>query len=58
MSIKEIHKGLIDNQGRRKYFAMLNPKLQDAPFEIDSKSIKKNKKCYLLCPILTGSTRM
>ena len=50
MSIKEIHKGLIDNQGRRKYFAMLNPKLQDAPFEIDSKSIKKKQKVLFIVP--------
>ena len=32
---------LIDDKGRRKYFKKLDPKLQDAPFEIDIKLIKK-----------------
>ena len=50
MSIKEIHKGLIDSQGRRKYFAALNPKLQDKPFELDVKSIKKKQKILFIVP--------
>ena len=44
IDIKQIHKGLIDKQGRRKYFRLLNPKLEDSPFEIDLKSIKKKTK--------------
>ena len=48
--IKEIHKGLIDSQGRRKYFSKLNPKLQGTPFEIDAKSIKKKQKVLFILP--------
>ena len=44
LGLKEIHRGLIDKQGRRKYFSLLNPKLEDSPFEIDIKSIKKKTK--------------
>ena len=50
MSIKEIHKGLIDSQGRRKYFAALNPKLQNTPFELDVKLIKKKQKVLFIVP--------
>ena len=41
---------LIDKEGRRKYFKKLNPKLLDAPFEIDIKLIKKKCKILLLMP--------
>ena len=41
---------LIDKKGTRKYFKQLNPKLVDAPFEIDIKSIKKKCKILLLMP--------
>jgi len=50
INIKEIHKGLINKQGRRKYFSLLNPKLEDSPFEIDIKSIKKKQKILFLLP--------
>ena len=35
--IKKVHEGLIDKQGRRKYFRQLDPKLLETPFEIDLK---------------------
>jgi len=47
---KELINKLIDKQGRRKYFKKLNPKLQDAPFEIDTKLIKKKYKILFLMP--------
>ena len=50
MDIKKIHNGLIDNQGRRKYFKQLNPKLLEKPFEIDTKSIKEKQKILFLMP--------
>ena len=50
IDIKQIHKGLIDKQGRRKYFRLLNPKLEDSPFEIDLKSIKKKQKILFVMP--------
>jgi len=50
MDIKKVHKGLIDSQGRRKYFSLLNPKLLDNPFEINLKSIKKKQKVLFLMP--------
>ena len=46
MDIKEIHKGLIDSQGRRKYFRELNPKLLEKPINIAVNSIKNKKKIY------------
>lgn len=48
--IKEIHKTLIDNQGRRKYFRELNPILQDDPIYIDPKSIERKKKVLFILP--------
>ena len=36
--IKKLHEGLIDKQGRRKYFKQLNPKLVEAPFEVNLNS--------------------
>jgi len=50
LGLKEIHRGLIDKQGRRKYFAKLNPKLQDTPFEIDTNIIKKKQKVLFIMP--------
>ena len=50
LDIKKIHKGLIDKQGRRKYFKMLDPKLQETPLKIDIKSIKKKQKILFLMP--------
>ena len=50
MDLEKIHKGLIDKQGRRKYFRLLDPKLQDAPLKIDFKSIKKKQKILFLMP--------
>ena len=48
--IKEIHKTLIDNQGRRKYFRELNPVLQDEPIQINPNSIKNKKKILFVLP--------
>lgn len=56
--IKEIHKTLIDNQGRRKYFRELNPILQDDPIYIDPKSIERKKKFYSFCLIFVGLMKM
>ena len=50
VDFKEVHKGLIDNQGRRKYFKELNPKLLETPFEIPKDSIKKNLRVLFLMP--------
>ena len=50
MDIKKVHEELIDKNGTRKYFKLLNPKLEDSPFEIDIKSIKKKQKILLLVP--------
>ena len=49
MDIKKVHEELIDKKGRRKYFKLLNPKLEDSPFEIDIKSIKKKTKNTIPC---------
>ena len=48
--IKKVHEGLIDKQGRRKYFRQLNPKLVETPFEVDLNSIKKKQKILFLMP--------
>ena len=48
--IKKVHEGLIDKQGRRKYFRLLDPKLLEKPFEIDLNSIKKKQKILFLMP--------
>ena len=50
LNIKKVHKGLIDSQGRRKYFRLLKPKLLETPFEIDIKSITERKKILFLIP--------
>jgi len=50
LNIKKVHKGLIDSQGRRKYFRLLKPKLLETPFEIDIKSITERKKILFLMP--------
>ena len=50
MDIKEIHKGLIDSQGRRKYFRELNPKLLEKPINIAVNSIKNKKKILFIVP--------
>jgi len=50
LDIKQVHKSLIDSQGRRKYFSLLNPKLLDTPFEIDLQSITKKQKVLFLMP--------
>ncbi len=50
MDIKKVREELIDKKGRRKYFKLLNPKLEDSPFEIDIKSIKKKQKILFLVP--------
>ena len=50
MEIKKIHKGLIDNQGRRKYFSLLNPKLLEKPFDLSVKSIKEKQKLLFIMP--------
>jgi len=50
MDIIKAHKGLIDKQGRRKYFKELNPKLLEKPFIIESKAIKKRLKILFLVP--------
>ena len=48
--IKKLHEGLIDKQGRRKYFKQLNPKLVERPFEVNLNSIKKKQKILFLMP--------
>ena len=50
MDIKKIHKELIDSQGRRKYFKLLDPKLLTSPPKIDVESIKKKKKVLFIMP--------
>ena len=50
MDIKEVHKELIDSQGRRKYFKLLDPKLLDNPPKIDVQLIKKKKKVLFVMP--------
>ena len=50
LNIQKVHKGLIDNQGRRKYFRLLDPVLLDDPIKIDVKSIKKRHKVLFLIP--------
>ena len=48
--IKKVHEGLIDKQGRRKYFRQLNPKLVETHFEVNLSSIKKKQKILFLIP--------
>ena len=50
MDVKKAQKGLIDKQGRRKYFRELNPKLLEKPLMIDSESIKNKKKILFIIP--------
>ena len=50
MDIGKIHKELIDSQGRRKYFKLLDPKLLVSPPKIDVESIKKKKKVLFIMP--------
>ena len=50
MGLKEIHKDLIDKQGRRKYFRMLNPELENKPFTIKPNSIKKKQRIVFIVP--------
>ena len=50
MDIEKAQDGLIDKQGRRKYFAALDPTLLEKPITIDVKSIKKKKKILFLMP--------
>ena len=35
LDIQKVHKGLIDNQGKRKYFGLLDTVLLDDPIKID-----------------------
>ena len=48
MDLEKIQEGLIDKQGRRKYFRELDPKLLDKPPEINVTSIKKKKRIFPL----------
>ena len=50
MDLKKAQKGLIDKQGRRKYFRELNPKLLEKLLMIDGKSIKNKKKILFIIP--------
>ena len=50
MDLKKAQKGLIDKQGRRKYFRELNPKLLEKPLMIDGESIKNKKKILFIMP--------
>jgi radical SAM superfamily enzyme YgiQ (UPF0313 family) len=50
MDIKKVHKELIDSQGRRKYFKLLNPKLVLDPPKINVNSIKEKKKILFIQP--------
>ena len=50
MDLKKAQKGLIDKQGRRKYFKELNPKLLEKPLVIDGESIKNKKKILFIIP--------
>jgi radical SAM superfamily enzyme YgiQ (UPF0313 family) len=50
MDIKKVHKELIDSQGRRKYFKLLDPKLLTSPPKIDIESIKSKKKVLFIMP--------
>ncbi len=47
---EEIINKLIDKKGRRKYFKALNPKLEETPFKVDTKLIKKKRKILFLMP--------
>ena len=47
MDIKKIHKGLIDKEGRRKYFKELNPVLLKDPFNLDKSKITKKPRILL-----------
>ena len=48
--IKKVHEGLIDKQGRRKYFRLLDPKLLETPFEVDLSTIKNKQRILFLMP--------
>tara|TARA_Y100000590_G_C15709347_1_gene1009766 strand:- start:651 stop:2288 length:1638 start_codon:yes stop_codon:yes gene_type:complete len=50
MDIKKAQEGLIDKQGRRKYFRLLNPKLLETPFEINTNLIKNKQKVLFVVP--------
>ena len=50
MQVKKIHKGLIDKQGRRKYFSLLNPTLLKKPFELNTDLIKNKQKILFVMP--------
>ena len=50
MDVKKAHTGLIDSEGRRKYFRELNPKLLEKPINIDVSSIKNKKKILFIMP--------
>jgi len=50
MDVKKAQEGLIDKQGRRKYFRALNPKLLEKLPVIDVKSIKDKKKILFIMP--------
>ena len=50
MDLQKAQKGLIDKQGRRKYFKELNPKLLEKPLVIDGESIKNKKKILFIIP--------
>ena len=58
MDIKKVHKELIDSQGRRKYFKLLNPKLVVNPPKINIDTIKEKKKYYLFNLTFTGLMKM
>ena len=50
MDIKKIHKGLIDKEGRRKYFKELNPVLLKDPFNLDKSKITKKPRILFIMP--------
>ena len=55
---KEIINKVIDKKGRRKYFAKLDPKLQENAVFIDPNLIKKKVEFFFLCLILIGLMKM
>ena len=50
MDINKVHKELIDSQGRRKYFSLLDPVLLKNPVKINANSIKKKQKILFVMP--------
>ena len=50
MDINKAHKELIDSQGRRKYFSLLDPVLLKNPVKINANSIKKKQKILFVMP--------